>query len=164
MARKFNSDWIGRNVHYKRLPDRDGLAAYGQQERRVIVCLCGSTRFWKEYQEANYRETMAGKIVLSVGFYPGVIDRRMIQDGCMGEQEVIVPVAMAPKRVSGADKKALDELHLDKIDLADEVLILNVGGYVGESTQREVLHAKSKFKTIRWLEPDNIPETLRHCQ
>ena len=64
---------------------------------------------------------MAGKIVLSVGFYPHA------QDEMHGEDVGVTP----------EQKAALDILHLRKIDLADEVLVLNVGGYIGESTRRE---------------------------
>jgi hypothetical protein len=49
---------------------------------------------------------------------------------------------------------ALDELHKRKIDLADEVLILNVGGYIGDSTRSELEYARAKGKVIRWLEED----------
>jgi len=52
-------------------------------------------------------------------------------------------------------KKNLDELHKRKIDISDEVLILNVGGYIGESTRSELEYAISKGKKIRWLETDN---------
>jgi cell division protein FtsB len=51
-----------------------------------------------------------------------------------------------------AQKLALDELHKRKIDLADEVLVLNVGGYVGESTRSEIAYAKRTGKPVRWLE------------
>jgi len=50
----------------------------------------------------------------------------------------------------------LDELHLRKIELADEVLILNVGGYIGESTRRELQHAQQLGKRVRFLEPPPI--------
>jgi hypothetical protein len=49
-------------------------------------------------------------------------------------------------------KRGLDELHLRKIDLADEILVLNVGGYIGDSTRREIEYAQSKGKRIRYLE------------
>ena len=111
-------------------------------KKRTVVCLCGSTQFWKEFQEANYRETMAGRIVLSVGFYPHSSEHHE-STGCTPEE-----------------KEALDELHFDKIEMADEVLILNVGGYVGYSTRREVLHAAKLDKIIRWLEPNKIPTYL----
>lgn len=98
--------------------------------RPTIVCLCGSTRFVDAFAQAHATETDAGKIVLSVGRF---------------------------KPVHGWDpeKKAkLDELHLRKIDMADEVLILNVGGYIGDSTRRELEYAKENGKTIRFLEPE----------
>jgi len=99
--------------------------------RPCIVCLCGSTRFMQAFQEANLRETLAVKIVLSIG-----CDTKSDQDLALG------PV----------DKTALDLLHLHKIDLADEILVLNVGGYVGESTRREIEYARIQGKPIRWLE------------
>ena len=105
--------------------------------RPKIVCLCGSTRFYKAFQQANYEETMAGSIVLSVGFYPHA------QEEMHGEQ-----VGIAPEQ-----KAALDELHLRKIGLADEVLVLNVGGYIGESTRRELTYALKQRKVVRYLEP-----------
>ncbi len=45
----------------------------------------------------------------------------------------------------------LDELHLRKIDLADEVFILNVGGYIGESTRKEIEYAQRQGKPIKYL-------------
>lgn len=107
--------------------------------KRSIVCLCGSTRFYGAFQQANYAETMAGRIVLSVGFYP--------HSAAVAHGEGV--------GATSEQKVALDELHLDKIDLADEVLVLNVGGYVGDSTRREIQHARNTGKTIRWLEPDH---------
>ena len=106
--------------------------------RPIIVCLCGSTRFYDVFQEANFQETMAGKIVLSVGFYPHT-DWVNRQHG-----EV---VGITPKQ-----KLELDELHKRKIDLADEILVLNVGGYIGESTRSEIAYAQVHGKRIRWLE------------
>lgn len=101
-----------------------------------IVCLCGSTRFYSAFQEANYRETMDGRIVLSVGFYPHATPE------AHGEEIGITP----------EQKETLDQLHLRKIDLADEVLVLNVGGYIGDSTRREIEYARSLGKPVRWLE------------
>ena len=101
-------------------------------ERPVIVCLCGSTRFKQAFIDANFRETMAGKIVLSVGWFSHA------------DQTVYNPTV--------AEKDALDELHLRKIDLADEVLFLNVGGYMGQSTLRELSYAYQASKAIRFLE------------
>jgi len=103
-----------------------------------IVCLCGSTRFYQEFQKANYEETMAGRIVLSVGFYNHAsVEAHGEQWGCTPKQKV-----------------ALDELHFRKIELADTVLILNVGGYIGESTGRELAYTIFCNKGLRFLEPE----------
>lgn len=101
-----------------------------------IVCLCGSTRFYEAFQQANYEETMRGKIVLSVGFFmhsPQANHRECV--GCTPEQKI-----------------ALDELHKRKIDLADRVLVLNVGGYIGESTRSEIEYAKRAGKIVEYME------------
>ena len=87
---------------------------------------------------------MNGKIVLSVGFYPHA------QSEMHGEQVGI----------SAEEKRALDELHKRKIDLADEVFVLNVGGYVGESTKSEIDYAQANDKPIRWLEPPLSPRSV----
>ena len=102
-----------------------------------IVCLCGSTRFSEAFQEANLHETLEGNIVLTIG-----CDRR-------SDAEIFSH--LQPDEL-GATQIRLAELHLRKIDLADEVLILNVGGYIGESTRRELQYARSQGKVIRFLE------------
>jgi hypothetical protein len=107
------------------------------QRRPRVVCLCGSTRFYNEFQEANFRETLAGRIVLTVGFYTHARAEAHGQG-----------VGITPEQ-----KDMLDWLHLHKIDLADEILVLNVGGYVGESTRREIAYAQANSKAVRWLEP-----------
>jgi len=108
------------------------------EARPKIVVLCGSTRFYREFQRANYEETMAGRIVLSVGFYPGALaDEHGEERGCTPDQKV-----------------ALDDLHLHKIDLADESFILNVSGYIGESTRRELAYTIWRGKGLRFLEPE----------
>jgi hypothetical protein len=99
-------------------------------KRPRIVCLCGSTRFKKEFEQAAKQETLAGKIVLSVGYF--------------GHQEQVPPTE--------DQKRLLDRLHLEKILLADEVLFLNVNGYMGTSTKRELQFASNTKKVIRFLE------------
>ena len=101
-----------------------------------IVCLCGSTKFYREYQKAYYDETMKGNIVLSVGFYPHSQQESHGQDvGASSDQKIF-----------------LDVLHLRKIDIADSIYVLNVGGYIGESAAREIAYAESKGKPIGYLE------------
>ena len=106
-----------------------------KNDRPTIVCLCGSTRFIEAFRAANLRETIAGKIVLSIG-----CDTKSDTD------------LLALGELTEENKAKLDELHKRKIDLADEVLILNVGGYVGASTISEIAYAQEHGKLIRWLE------------
>jgi hypothetical protein len=113
------------------LSDWMAKTLYIQATRPRIVCLCGSTRFSEAFRAANLRETLAGNIVLSIGC-------EWHSDQGLGLDEGV--------------KARLDELHLRKIDLCDEVLILNVGSYIGPSTSRELEYARSRGKTIRFLE------------
>ena len=107
--------------------------------RPTIVCLCGSTRFWREFQRASLAETLAGRIVLSIGAASGTDDEHF---------------GNLPPEEYARIKEDLDQLHLRKVEMADEVLILNVDGYVGESTARELAHAFALGKRIRFLEPE----------
>jgi hypothetical protein len=102
----------------------------------TVVCLCGSSRFKGAFEAANRTETLAGRIVLSIGMF--------------GHHEGL--------DMDGPVKAMLDRLHLSKIDIAEEVLILNVDGYVGDSTRRELAYARAAGKVIRWLEPDKAIE------
>jgi len=107
-----------------------------------IVCLCGSTKFYEDFQKANYEETMKGNIVLSVGFYMHSSEQVHGQHvGCTEEQKIM-----------------LDKLHMKKIDLAHEILVINKNGYIGESTRKEIKYAVRTGKPIRWYFPENIPE------
>jgi len=90
--------------------------------------------------EAGWRETLAGKIVLSIG-----VCKHVDADGAHGAE------MLGPDVVG-----RLDELHLRKIDLADEVLILNVDGYIGHSTGNELAYALAQGKPVRTLEPMDL--------
>ncbi len=101
-----------------------------------IVCLCGSTRFYDAFQEANYDRTMAGEIVLSVGFYPH-------SKAAHGHGEGVGH--------DSAEKIALDELHKRKIDLCDYVLVVSdETGYFGQSTAGEIRYAVERGKPVRF--------------
>ena len=106
--------------------------------RPTITVLCGSTRFGEAFREANLRETMAGRIVLSIGCDLRS-DHELWSDKSEAEVEQI--------------KTNLDALHKRKIDLADEVLILNVGGYIGSSTRSELEYAEKIGRPVRYVEP-----------
>ena len=95
-----------------------------------IVTLCGSTRFKEHFMEAQKRLTLEGCIVISVGLF-----------GHSGDSDVWKPGV----------KEMLDDMHLRKIDLADEIFVINVDGYIGESTRREIAYAKQTGKLVRYL-------------
>ena len=102
-------------------------------DRPEIVCLCGSTRFVDEMSAANRELTFAGVIVVA----PGVFLR----------------AEEADELITNEQKTALDVLHLRKIDLADSVLVVNPGGYIGESTSREIAYAHATGKPISFTDP-----------
>ena len=102
-------------------------------DRPEIVCICGSTRFAAEMLAANRDLTLAGAIVVA----PGVFTHRE-------------PLG----KVTDEQKAALDALHLRKIDLADRVLVINPGGYIGESTRREIGYARATGKPVSFTNPD----------
>jgi hypothetical protein len=106
-----------------------------QQAQPIRVCLCGPTKFSQAFHDANLNETIAGKIVLSIG-----CDTKSDAD------------LIALGQLTQEAKDMLDILHFWKIDLADEILVLNVGGYTGESTRREIEYARRTGKHVRWLE------------
>jgi len=129
---------VSTGIHFPTYCDEHhGLIRDFGGPRPEIVVLCGSTRFYDEFQQANYDLTMSGAIVLSVGFYPHAKAQHGHGEG-VGHDS--------------AEKIALDELHKRKIDLADRVLVLNVGGYVGESTRSEIEYAEKLGKPIEYLE------------
>ena len=96
-----------------------------------VITLCGSTRFKDEFLEAQKRLTLEGNVVISVGLF-----------GHSGDNEVWTEGV----------KDMLDRQHLAKIDLADEIFVVNVGGYIGDSTRREIAYAGYKGKSISYLE------------
>lgn len=104
----------------------------------TIVCICGSTRFRAEMAEANRELTLAGCIVLAPGVFA--------HDG---------------DEITEAEKQSLDQLHLRKIDLADEVLVVDPGGYGGESTSREIAYAREKGKPLYFLSTGGRPMSAR---
>jgi hypothetical protein len=104
--------------------------------RPTITVLCGSTRFSDAFREANLRLTVAGHIVLSIG-----CDMK-------ADHELWADPAEAAEI-----KLRLDDLHRRKIELADEVLVLNVDGYIGDSTRAEIAHAEQLGRPVAYLEP-----------
>ena len=96
-----------------------------------VVTLCGSTRFKEQFLEAQKRLTLEGNIVISVGLF-----------GHSGDNEVWTE----------GTKEMLDDMHKRKIDMADEIFVINVGGYIGSSTRSEIEYAQAHGKTVNYLE------------
>ena len=97
-----------------------------------IITLCGSTRFKDKFIYEQKRLTLEGNIVISVGLF-----------GHSGDDEVWI----------NKTKIMLDDMHLRKIDLADEIFVINPGGYIGFSTRNEIEYAKAKNKPVIYLVP-----------
>lgn len=96
-----------------------------------IITLCGSTKFKEQFIAEQKRLTLEGNIVISVGLF-----------GHSGDHE-----AWATET-----KEMLDEMHKRKIDLADEIFVINVGNYIGSSTKSEIDYANKTNKPVRFLE------------
>ena len=107
--------------------------------RYPVVTLCGSTRFKNEFMEAQKRLTLNGNIVISVGLF-----------GHSGDQEVWDGM---DEGTLSKTKEMLDDMHKRKIDMADSIYVINVDGYIGDSTRSEIAYAKEHGKTIEYLEP-----------
>ena len=103
-----------------------------------VFCLCGSTRFTRDMLITQWNLTKLGYVVLSWCALPD--DYYQGEDKThIGDQEGV--------------KAIVDKVHLRKIDLADEVMVLNIGGYIGESTRNEIAYAYSTGKTVTFVEP-----------
>ena len=98
-----------------------------------VITLCGSTRFKDAFMEAQKRLTLDGNIVISVGLF-----------GHSGDDEVWTE----------GTKEMLDDMHKRKIDMADEIFVINVGSYIGSSTRSEIEYAMATGKAITYLESE----------
>jgi ATP-dependent helicase YprA (DUF1998 family) len=105
------------------------------------VCLCGSTRFEKEWMETAERLTLEGKIVLMVNVW----SKKDKLHEPSTEEEIHV-------------KTNLDTLHKEKIRLADYVLVINKDDYIGKSTRSEIEFAKKIGRPVEFLYPHKEPQ------
>ena len=95
-----------------------------------IITLCGSIKFKNEFLKTKEKLTLDGNIVLMPNFFSSI-----------KKEDITMEM-----------KKMLDEMHRQKIDLSDEIFVINLGGYIGESTKSEIEYAKEKGKKIAYLE------------
>ena len=108
------------------------------QGKYPVITLCGSTRFKDQFMEAQKKLTLEGNIVISVGLF-----------GHSGDQEVWENM---DEGTLTKTKEMLDDMHKRKIDMADAIFVINVGGYVGSSTKSEIEYAITHGKDVRYLE------------
>lgn len=111
------------------------LPAEGQAK---VVTLCGSTKFEAEFVEVSQRLTMAGCVVISLGMFS-------LPDAADHDRSDL--------------KRRLGAMHFQKIRMADEVYIVDPGGYVGASTRREIAYAESLGKPVRYLSRERLART-----
>ena len=95
-----------------------------------VITLCGSTKFKDEFLKVQKELTLAGNIVISVGLF-----------GHSGDTEVWTECT----------KEMLDDMHKKRIDMADEIFVINVGGYIGNSTKSEIEYAEAHNKKVNYL-------------
>lgn len=100
-----------------------------------VITLCGSTKFKDDFVEQQKRLTLKGNIVISVGLF-----------GHSGDNEVWTENT----------KQMLDDMHKRKIDMADEIFVINKNGYIGESTKSEIEYALKTGKRVKYMEEQNI--------
>jgi len=134
-------DWIIKGVQgelYPCKPDIFERTYELEGDRPKIICLCGSSRFIESFAVLAWELEKAGNITVGLHYLPPSYSREHIPDH-LAEYEGIA--------------KQMDELHLRKIDLADEVFVININGYIGESTSREIDYATKLGKPIKYLEP-----------
>jgi len=112
-----------------------------REQKYKVITLCGSTRFKDEFLKAQKELTLKGNIVISVGLFGHSGDNEVWEN--MSEGELT------------KTKEMLDDIHKRKIDMSDEIFIINVGGYIGESTKSEIEYAKNHGKIVKYLE-ENI--------
>lgn len=96
--------------------------------RSKMVCFCGSTKFKNEYLQAAQEESLAGNIILMSGVFSQA-------DGI---------------ELTEAQIWTLISVHREKIEMCDEVLVVNPGGCIGDSTASEIEYAEELGKPIRY--------------
>lgn len=96
-----------------------------------VITLCGSTKFKDDFLREQKRLTLEGNIVITVGLFGHSGDNEVLEEGV---------------------KLMLDDMHKRKIDMADEIFVINKNGYIGSSTKSEIEYALSNNKKVRYME------------
>ncbi|WP_274366251.1 hypothetical protein [Paenibacillus thermotolerans] len=103
-----------------------------------IITLCGSTKFKSQFEQANAYLTLQGNIVISLAFF---------------EQS-------EGFEITSEQAELLGNLHFKKIDLSDEIFVIDVGGYIGSSTKKEIEYAKRHGKVVRYYSSGEVPDNV----
>lgn len=103
-----------------------------------VITLCGSTKFKDQFEQTNAYLTLQGNIVISVAFF---------------EQS-------EGFKISKEQAELLGNLHFRKIDISDEIFVIDVDGYIGDSTRKEIEYAEKKGKSIRYYSNAEIPSRV----
>jgi len=103
-----------------------------------VITLCGSTRFKEDFMDVQKKLTLDGNIVISVGLF-----------GHSGDNEVWDGM---DEGTLSKTKLMLDDMHKRKIDMADEIFVINKNGYIGDSTKSEIEYAIKMGKKVNYLE------------
>ena len=106
-----------------------------------VITLCGSTEFKDDFMREQKRLTLEGNIVISVGLF-----------GHSGDNEVWENMDDGTLTKT---KEMLDDMHKRKIDMADEIFVINKGGYIGSSTRSEIEYAIKTGKKVNYMEENN---------
>ena len=94
-----------------------------------IITLCGPIKFKTEFLKVQEELTLNGNIVFTPNFFSN-----------------------RNEEINLETKKMLDAMHRQKIDMSNEIYVINFGGYIGESTRSEIEYAKTKGKKVSYLE------------
>lgn len=104
-----------------------------------VITLCGSAKFKDEFLKVQSELSLKGNIVISIGVF-------------ISDDEAEIWNNMDEKTLKET-KEMLGYIHKRKIDMADEIFVINVNGYIGESTRSEIEYAKKNNKKVNYLEP-----------
>jgi hypothetical protein len=111
-----------------------------------VVCICGSTRFEEETKMMAELLTLKGQIVLMVN--------------CWSKKDKLHDPKNA---IDEATKAKLDAIHKEKIRMSDYVLVMNVNGYWGKSTQSEIEYAQKIGIPVEYLEPTSDNKSFENA-
>jgi hypothetical protein len=123
-----NKQQQNNNKLFYRLDGKKGHREKNNMQKYNVITLCGSTRFKDEFMAVQKKLTLEGNIVISLGVF-----------------------AHSGDIISNEEKIMLCEMHKRKIDMSDEIFVINVDGYIGDSTRSEIEYAKLCGKKIRFM-------------